>query len=110
MAIDQATAEILLEAVNVIEKQANETRGFQEREAQLNEKLDQLISHMSDKGVISPEKRAYLETRVGKDNLEVLSSLEKSASRYGEDSSLGSPSATQMDIDRLDPIAKFALS
>ena len=110
MAIDQAAAELLLEAVDVIEKQANEKRSFQDREAQFNDKLESLLSHMSDKGVISPEKRAYLDTRVGKDNLEVLSALEKSASRFGDDSSLGSPSASQMDVERLDPIAKFALS
>jgi hypothetical protein len=109
MRIDPAVAELLLDACNVIELQQTEKRASLEKEAELNTALESLIEHLAEKGIVSPEKRAYLEQRVGVDNLEVISSLEKSASRHSKDSSLGGPSA-QVETNTMDPIARFALS
>jgi hypothetical protein len=110
MAIDQESAELLLAACNVIDMFGQEKKASVEREQAVSEHLSSLLDQLATKGIVAPEKRAYLETRIGKDNLEVLSAMEKSASRASEDTSLGSPSQGSIDNSNLDPIAKFALS
>ena len=107
--MDAAVAEVLLEACNVIEQAQNEKRAALAREGQYSDALSNLLEHLADKGIVSPEKRAYLDSRVGKDNLEVIAALEKSASRHNSDNSLGAPSEVR-DASGMDPIAKFAMS
>ena len=107
--MDQNIANVLLSVCDYIDHAENEKRAAVNEKRSMEEKLSELLDSLSDKGIISPEKRAYLNERIGVDNLEVLDAMEKSASRHSADTSLGSPSAAS-DVQTLDPIARFALS
>ncbi len=111
MKIEPEVANLLITACEVIEKQASEKREILSRENTYNEKISSLIDSLSEKGIVSPEKRAFLISQVGKDNLTVLDILEKSASRASEDSSLGGPSGLyDVSGKNVDKITAFAMS
>ncbi len=111
MTLPPEVSNVLLAACEVIEKQAAEKREILEREDIFSEKLASIVDSLSEKGIVSPEKRAYLVSQIGKDNLTVLDILEKSASRAAEDSSLGSPSTTfDARGSNVDKITAFAMS